>query len=156
MFKLTEEQRLASRLERERLAVGNRVVVVDKWNHNIIQTVTRVTRKRIFVGTDEYEKESGRIRGYPGSDMLRGIATAEELKANAQKIAVMAAEREAQNQEREKLWAKRKELESLVEPLEARVEASEYSGKWLIDNLSEDAVRLIATALRAHAVSAKS
>ena len=152
MLRYTEQQEAEQRQERERLKVGDRVAIVDERNCIAIRTVKKRTPKRIFVGSDVYELDSGRRRG-SSHDMLRGFPTAEELEAAAQRIVATQEADAAAKREDEKLYAKWLELESLIAPLNATLYGSEISDRWVVDNLTEDAVRLIGTALRLHAAS---
>lgn len=146
-----------SKLERKPIAdlnVGDRVTIRYKvgarGDNYVVRSVpvTKITSAAIYADNKRFSKTS--LRGLDGYDnySLLGASTQEEIAADE---ARQAAEREriaVRERERAAHEAKRAELQALIEPLGGYVRNAEQGEGWMIDGLSEDAIRRIGKVIK--------
>ena len=152
MINFTEPEKQQQREQRERIKVGDQVAVLGPRDRVLIQKVTKVTAKCITIGSAVYHTRDGRCIGQDNARYrVRGFPTQEELDALAQRTEDekhRASERRRRDEEQ---WSKQQELELLLVPLAsfgARLARSENADQWVIENLTESALRFVGNALR--------
>ena len=158
MFEITLKQREELKL----IKVGDRVAIVARSGRVYVETVTRIADDKIVVARGEYYIRNARKSGEVGcADTLRGLATEEDFvkmrtqsEANKQK---RAEQKHQRDRKREEQLAKQRELSSLLIPLYATLRPSDCGDdRWLLDGLTESALRRIGTALDQEAQAPKS
>jgi hypothetical protein len=134
---------------------GDRVAIVARSGRIYVETVTRVADDKIVVARGEYYIRNARKCGDAGcADMLRGLATEGDFLTMRTQSAANTRKRTEQKRQRERKreeqLAKQRELSSLLTTVHASLRPSEScQGHWLLDALTESAVRMIGTALLA-------
>jgi hypothetical protein len=149
VFDVTQKQRE----QLELIRVGDRVAITARTGRVYVETVASVMDDRIIVPRGEYHIHNGRSCDPFCGDMLRGLATEDDLLKTRAQATAAKQKRDVQKRERERRrdedLAKQGELSSLLTPLHASLRPSEScQGYWLLDALTESAVRMIGAALK--------
>jgi hypothetical protein len=134
------------------IQVGDRVTLrytvgISKVERFKVVTVNKITPSVIYTDNMRFSKTS--LRGLDGHDCywLLGEATAKELAAHESEQTKLREERESKERVKQEWEAKRSELQALIEPLGGFVRNAEHGEGWMIDGLSEDAIRRIGKAM---------